>query len=111
MIALVGIKLPGLEFNNQRVEAAYRKELVYAEDYASRVDPLTTVELFTAVRKNYFRLYFHYTYFNIARFLYLRADSIFSLFLLFPAILAGMLTLGLMTQITNVFERVRDSSQ
>ena len=31
---LVGIKLPGLEFRNQRVEAAYRKELVYGEDDA-----------------------------------------------------------------------------
>lgn len=28
LLALVGIKLPGLEFRNQRVEAAYRKELV-----------------------------------------------------------------------------------
>jgi len=33
-LALVGIKLPGLEFRNQRVEAAYRKELVYGEDHA-----------------------------------------------------------------------------
>ncbi|MEC5321547.1 peptide antibiotic transporter SbmA [Brenneria populi subsp. brevivirga] len=111
LIALVGIKLPGLEFNNQRVEAAYRKELVYGEDYASRVEPLTVEALFSAVRKNYFRLYFHYTYFNVVRFLYLRADSIFSLFLLFPAIIAGTLTLGLMTQITNVFNQVRDSFQ
>ncbi len=31
-LALVGIKLPGLQFRNQRVEAAYRKELVYGED-------------------------------------------------------------------------------
>ena len=29
LLAVVGIKLPGLEFKNQRVEAAYRKELVY----------------------------------------------------------------------------------
>lgn len=28
----VGIRLPGLEYNNQKVEAAFRKELVYAED-------------------------------------------------------------------------------
>ncbi|TIR86906.1 MAG: peptide transporter, partial [Mesorhizobium sp.] len=28
-IAVAGIKLPGLQFRNQRVEAAYRKELVY----------------------------------------------------------------------------------
>ncbi|TKB31294.1 MAG: peptide transporter, partial [Mesorhizobium sp.] len=31
-IASAGIKLPGLQFRNQRVEAAYRKELVYGED-------------------------------------------------------------------------------
>lgn len=31
-LALVGVKLPGLEFNNQKVEAAYRKELVLGED-------------------------------------------------------------------------------
>lgn len=36
MLAVVGIKLPGLNFKNQRVEAAYRKELVYGEDDASR---------------------------------------------------------------------------
>ena len=40
-LALVGIKLPGLEFRNQRVEAAYRKELVYGEDDADRADPPT----------------------------------------------------------------------
>ena len=32
-LAIVGIKLPGLEFRNQRVEASLRKELVYGEDY------------------------------------------------------------------------------
>ncbi|GKW20071.1 microcin B17 transporter [Pectobacterium araliae] len=111
LIALIGIKLPGLEFNNQRVEAAYRKELVYGEDHADRADPLTAAVLFTAVRKNYFRLYFHYTYFNVARMFYLSLDNIFSLLLLFPAIIAGTLTLGLITQITNVFDRVRYSFQ
>ena len=28
MMAVVGFKLPGLEFENQRVEAAFRKELL-----------------------------------------------------------------------------------
>jgi len=27
----VGIRLPGLEYNNQKVEAAFRKELVYGD--------------------------------------------------------------------------------
>ncbi|MGQ7169014.1 SbmA/BacA-like family transporter, partial [Escherichia sp. R-CC3] len=93
LLAVVGIKLPGLEFKNQRVEAAYRKELVYGEDDATRATPPTVRELFSAVRKNYFRLYFHYMYFNIARILYLQVDNVFGLFLLFPSIVAGTITL------------------
>ncbi|EOL9036701.1 peptide antibiotic transporter SbmA [Cronobacter sakazakii] len=111
MLALVGIKLPGLEFRNQRVEAAYRKELVYGEDDPTRADPQTVQALFSNVRFNYFRLYFHYTYFNIVRILYLQVDAIFGLFLMFPSIAAGSITLGLMTQISNVFGEVRGAFQ
>lgn len=111
LLAVVGIKLPGLNFKNQRVEAAYRKELVYGEDHADRATPPTVKELFSAVRQNYFRLYFHYTYFNIARILYLQADNVFGLFLLFPSIVAGTITLGLMSQINNAFSQVRGSFQ
>jgi peptide/bleomycin uptake transporter len=110
-LALVGIKLPGLEFRNQRVEASYRKELVYGEDDPLRATPITVAELFANVRKNYFRLYFHYMYFNVARIFYLQADNLFSLFVLVPSIVAGKLTLGLLTQITNVFDQVRSSFQ
>ncbi|MFW3297994.1 SbmA/BacA-like family transporter, partial [Enterobacter quasiroggenkampii] len=59
LLAVVGIKLPGLQFKNQRVEAAYRKELVYGEDDPSRAAPPTVKELFQNVRFNYFKLYFH----------------------------------------------------
>ena len=111
LLAVVGIKLPGLNFKNQRVEAAYRKELVYGEDDAERATPPTVKELFSAVRRNYFKLYFHYTYFNIARIIYIQADAVFGLFLLFPSIVAGTITLGLMTQISNVFDQVRSSFQ
>jgi peptide/bleomycin uptake transporter len=111
LLAFIGIKLPGLEFNNQRVEAAYRKELVYGEDDATRATPPTVKQLFTNVRKNYFRLYFHYTYFNIARVLYLQTDNVFGIIMLLPSIVAGSLTLGLMNQITNVFDQVRSSFQ
>lgn len=71
------------------MEAAYRKELVYGEDDETRATPPTVRELFRAVRRNYFRLYFHYMYFNIARILYLQVDNVFGLFLLFPSIVAG----------------------
>ena len=111
LLAVVGIKLPGLAFKNQRVEAAYRKELVYGEDDPARATPPTVRELFDAVRRNYFRLYFHYMYFNIARILYLQVDNVFGVFLLFPSIVAGTITLGLMQQITNAFGQVRGSFQ
>ncbi|RYG86278.1 MAG: peptide antibiotic transporter SbmA, partial [Alphaproteobacteria bacterium] len=111
LLALVGIKLPGLEFRNQRVEAAYRKELVYGEDNEDRAQPATVAELFANVRKNYFRLYFHYLYFNVARIFYLQADNLYGLVVLIPSIAAGKVTLGLFTQIGNVFEQVRGSFQ
>ena len=111
ILMLVGYKLPGLEFNNQKVEAAYRKELVYGEDYADRADPLTLKELFSKVRFNYFRLYFHYAYFNMVRIWYMQLDNLYGLFVLFPSIAAGAITLGLMMQILNVFGKVRESFQ
>jgi len=68
----VGVKLPGLEFQNQRVEAAFRKELVYGEDDAGRAGPAQFAALFADVRRNYFRLFFHYMYFDVAKWSYLQ---------------------------------------
>ena len=110
-LALVGIKLPGLEFRNQRVEAAYRKELVYGEDDPDRAQPPTVRELFANVRRNYFRLYFHYMYFNVARIFYIQIDNVFGYVILAPAIVAGSITLGLMNQILNALGQVRSSFQ
>lgn len=111
LLVVVGVKLPGLQFNNQKVEAAYRKELVYGEDHADRAEPLTLKELFGQVRKNYFRLYFHYAYFNMTATWYGQLDILYNFVVLFPAIAAGKLTLGLLQQILGVFNRVRDSFQ
>jgi peptide/bleomycin uptake transporter len=110
-LAIVGIKLPGLQFKNQRVEAAYRKELVYGEDDPSRAGPVTARELFENVRRNYFRLYFHYMYFNVARITYLQVDNVFGYVILAPAIITGAITLGLMNQILNALGQVRTSFQ
>ena len=68
-------------------------------------------ELFAAVRKNYFRLYFNYMYFNIGRILYLQTDNIFPYIVLAPTIVAGKITLGAMNQILNAFAQVRSSFQ
>lgn len=111
LLASVGVKLPGLEFKNQRVEAAYRKELVYGEDDATRAQPDKLSDLFSEVRKNYFNLYFHYTYFNVARSLYLQADNIFAYFILVPTIVSGKISLGIMQQIVTAFSQVSESFQ
>ncbi|BEV09235.1 peptide antibiotic transporter SbmA [Methylophilus sp. VKM B-3414] len=111
LLAAVGIKLPGLEFRNQRVEAAYRKELVYGEDDPARAQPETLKALFLDVRKNYFRLYFHYMYFNVARSLYLQADNIFAYLILVPTIAAGKITFGILQQILTAFSQVSNSFQ
>lgn len=111
LLMAVGVKLPGLEFNNQKVEAALRKELVYGEDHPDRASSADIKALFADVRQNYFRLYFHYAYFNVVRIWYIQLDIIYSLIVLFPSIAAGLITLGLLTQIGNVFDKVRESFQ
>ena len=111
LLAVVGIKLPGLEFKNQRVEAAFRKELVYGEDDHDRAQPQRLQDLFADVRKNYFRLYFNYMYFNVARMLYLQADNIFVYVLLIPTIAVGAITFGILQQILTAFSQVSNSFQ
>lgn len=110
-LGFVGIKLPGLEFNNQKVEAAFRKELVLAEDSADRGELRLMMGLFDEVRTNYFRLFFHYLYFDVAKFSYLQAGVILPYVLLGPTIVAGIISLGVMQQIIRAFYRVLDSFQ
>jgi len=111
LLAVAGIKLPGLNFRNQRVEAAYRKELVYGEDDDARAQPMTVTDLFDHVRTNYFRLYFHYAYFNMFRGMYLQADNIFAYLILIPTIAAGTITFGILQQILTAFGQVSGSFQ
>jgi peptide/bleomycin uptake transporter len=111
VLALVGIKLPGLEFNNQKVEAAYRKELVLGEDNEARAAPPVLKDLFDHVRRNNFRLYFHYMYFDVVKWSYLQFGVLVPYIALAPAIVAGALTLGAMQQIVRAFGRVESSFQ
>lgn len=111
LLALVGIKLPGLEFENQKVEAAYRKELVYGEDDANRAQPPTLAELFRNVRRNHFRLFFHYMYFDVAKWSYLQGSVIIPYIAMGPTILGGAITLGLLQQVVRAFGKVEQSFQ
>ena len=111
LLALAGYRLPGLEFRNQRVEAAFRKELVIGEDREDRARPPTLTDLFSHVRRNYFRLYLNYLYFNIARYGYLQAGVLLPYVALGPTIIGAGFTLGVMQQIVRAFQRVENSFQ
>jgi peptide/bleomycin uptake transporter len=111
LLAVVGIKLPGLQFQNQRVEAAYRKELVYGEDDGARAQPAVAQPLFADVRRNYFRLYFHYLYFDVVKWSYLQVGVLVPYVALGPTLVAGAVTLGVMQQIVRAFGRVEAAFQ
>ncbi len=81
------------------------------EDDPTRAQPPTLSALFAAIRKNYFRLYLNFLYFNVGRIVYLQTDVVFPYLLLAPTIVAGKITLGAMNQILNAFSQVRTSFQ
>jgi peptide/bleomycin uptake transporter len=110
-LGLLGIKLPGLEFKNQRVEAALRKELVLGEDDTSRATLPGITSLFASIRRNYFNLYKNYLYFDFGKSVYLNADVVYSVVLLIPSVAKGAISFGLFTQIQNAFDKVRGSVQ
>ena len=105
----VGIRLPGLEYNNQRTEAALRKDLVFAEDERSRMHLPTVLELFMGVRLNNFRLFNHYAYFHLWSNLYSQMMVIFPFLLMGPSLFTGLITLGVIQQVSNAFNKVNDA--
>jgi len=106
----VGIKLPGLEYNNQKVEAAFRKELVYAEDDKVNFGKTETiVELFTGLKFNYHRLFLHYGYFDIWLNFFEQLMIIVPYLIMGPGLFTGLITLGVLVQVSNAFSKVRES--
>lgn len=106
----VGIKLPGLEYNNQKVEAAFRKELVYAEDDKAHFGKTETiVELFTGLKFNYNRLFLHYGYFDIWVNFFEQLMIIVPYLIMGPGLFTGVITLGVLVQVSNAFSKVRES--
>tara|TARA_Y100001937_G_scaffold126519_1_gene195990 strand:+ start:1841 stop:2836 length:996 start_codon:yes stop_codon:yes gene_type:complete len=104
------LRLVGVEYDLQKQEAAYRKILVIAEDDGN-VRPKRIDELFDDVRKIHFLSYLRYLYFNIGRMAYLQANVLSAYVFLAPAIVAGVVTLGVMQQIIRAFGRVEGSMQ
>ena len=104
------LRLVGVEYDLQKKEAAYRKLLVIAEDDGT-IRPKKIEELFDDVRSIHFLSYIRYLYFNIGRMAYLQANVLSAYVFLAPAIVAGVVTLGVMQQIIRAFGRVEGSMQ
>lgn len=106
----VGIKLPGLEYNNQKVEAAFRKELVLGEDDKTNHASLPTLaEMFTGIKFNYQRLFWHYGYFDLWSNLFNQIMVVVPFLIAGPALFSGIITLGILIQIDNAFGKVLNS--
>ncbi len=100
--------LVGIEYDLQKKEASYRKILVIAEDDGA-IRPKDIDELFEGVRQINYKNYLYYLYFNIVRLAYLQANVLVAYVVLAPAIVAGVMTLGVMQQIIRAFGRVEGS--
>jgi len=95
----VGYHLPKLEYNNQVVEAAFRKELVHGEDNKKEYCKTETiVELFTGLKFNYRKLFLHTTYLG----LYINMFDQFVIVLPFIFVGPGLFT------VSNAFEKVQN---
>jgi len=105
----VGIKLPGIEYDNQKLEAAYRKQLVFSEDDKAYAKSETLFELFTGLKTNYFRMFNHYSYFSLWGNLYGQVMIILPYLIMAPSLFVGVITLGIVTQTGNAFGKVNDS--
>ena len=111
LLAAVGFKLPGIEYDIQKEEAAYRKELVLGEDNIKRAGISNVDSLYGNVRKIHFKMYFHYLYFNAVKWSYLQGMVIVPYLALAPTIVTGAITLGFVQQIARAFNKVENSLQ
>ena len=104
----IGKKLPRLQYQNQVVEAAYRRGLELAVDNKPRYglyEELT--KLFFGLRMNYHRLYWEVGKFNLWRISFSQIMIILPYILVAPSIFGGAATLGTMQQTINIFDTVR----
>ncbi len=103
---IIGYYLPKLEYNNQVVEAAYRQNLELISTKKIKYCFSTLVGLFTGVRTNYRRLYLHYGYFDLWVYAYDVGMSLVPFLVMAPGLFTGAISLGLLMQISNAFDKV-----
>jgi peptide/bleomycin uptake transporter len=110
LLAVVGGKLPGIEYDIQKEEAKYRKYLVLAEDTGT-VKPKEIKDIYADVKRINYVSFFHYLYFDATKWTYLQAMVVVPYIALAPTLVSGAVTLGFVTQISRAFSKVAESFQ
>ncbi|HJO28775.1 MAG TPA: SbmA/BacA-like family transporter, partial [Candidatus Poseidoniia archaeon] len=106
---LLGWKLPKLEYNNQVVEAKFRKQLVFSEDDFKARATDVLFPMFSAVKRNYYRLFNWYMGFGVWQTAFGLCVGNLALIVLAPAYFDQLITLGVLFQVLNAFGRVESS--
>ncbi len=97
----VGSKLPKLEYENQRAEAAFRRSLEFkSSNYRT---------LFKIVKINFKNLFNKYKIFNLFSNTYFQVGVIVPYILVGKYYFLGIITLGTLVQVSQTFNKVNDS--
>jgi peptide/bleomycin uptake transporter len=108
---LVGWRLPRLEYQNEKVEAHFRKELVLSEDTLSKRIESELFPIFVTVRRNYYRLFNWSMGMDVWQTLFGLLAGNVALFFLANAYFDApeVFALGMLTQSLQFFARVEGS--
>jgi peptide/bleomycin uptake transporter len=107
---IVGSKLPGLEYDQQTVEAAFRKELVYCEDEPDKYENTKLFqERFRDIGGNYNRLIRFNALFDIWKNTYLMFIWMVPFAVLASGLAVGLITFGIMMQVNDAFTRLNNT--
>lgn len=105
----VARKLPKLEYNNQVVEAKFRKQLVQLEDDRTLFTNKTLQETFSEIRFNYFKLFNNYAFFALWARIYWQSMVFLPLIFALPQYFAVQFSVGVLHQVMNAFDKVNES--
>lgn len=105
----IGIKLPKLEYEKQKTEAIFRKNLVFGEEDRKSFSLFTAAKNFSDIEGNYFRLLSHTLYFDIWMGLF--SSSMYHVPLMMMGFVAveGAIDLSLIKRILDAFSKVNGS--
>lgn len=106
---ILGYPLPKLEYNNQVVEAKFRKKLVWSEDDVNHRLTQDLFPMFSAVKRNYYRLFNWYMAFGLWQTGFSLLVGNLAIILLADSYFAQLITFGVLIQVVQAFGRVENS--